>query len=182
MLQLYRYMWQPARYATREWLHKLGFQPPAGWHYGDNPPLDRSLDRALRGRLKPVVINSCLNAREQRLIRLVPRLEAYALVLGLMTIGCSDYFMLPGYRQVLLQWLTEDEIWRLYGWLGQKKRQPLSPQAMSKIALQIGTLTLHREAQQEPILQALLLLLPPPQRALWPKAASGAHAFVEHLL
>ncbi|EGT9095267.1 cytoplasmic protein, partial [Salmonella enterica] len=25
MLQLYRYFWQPARYAVPEWLDKLGF-------------------------------------------------------------------------------------------------------------------------------------------------------------
>ncbi|EHT1724371.1 cytoplasmic protein, partial [Salmonella enterica subsp. enterica serovar Kentucky] len=27
MLQLYRYFWQPARYAVPEWLDKLGFHP-----------------------------------------------------------------------------------------------------------------------------------------------------------
>ncbi|HBW2588899.1 cytoplasmic protein, partial [Salmonella enterica subsp. enterica serovar Newport] len=47
MLQLYRYFWQPARYAVPEWLDKLGFHPSNCWRYGDRPELDRLLDRAL---------------------------------------------------------------------------------------------------------------------------------------
>lgn len=160
----------------------LGFQPSDDWHYGDIPALDRSLDLALRTRLQPVVINGCLNDRQQRLVRLAPRIASYALGLGLMVIGCGDYFMLPDYRQVLLQWFTEDEIWRLYGWQGQKNSRRLSPEVMLKTATQIGTLTLHREARHEPVLQALLILLPPPQRALWPKVFHTAFPFLEHLL
>ncbi|WP_342322897.1 type III secretion system domain-containing protein [Kosakonia sp. BYX6] len=182
MLQLYRYMWQPARYASREWLHLLGFHPPDGWHYGDNPARDRALDQALRARLKPVAITGCLNDRQQRLASLAPRMVTYALGLGLMPLACSDYFMLPDYRQALLKWFTDDEIWRLYGWLGHTSNTRLSVQAMSTTAINIGTLALHRAARHNPVLHALLILLPPPQRALWPKVPQTALMFLESLL
>lgn len=70
--------------------------------------------------------------------------------------------MLPEYRQLLLQWFSEDEIWQLYGWLGQRDGKLLSPQAMQQTALQIGTAILNREAYDDVVLHALLVLLPPP--------------------
>lgn len=39
VLQLYRYFWQPARYAVPEWLDKLGFHLSNCWRYGDRPEL-----------------------------------------------------------------------------------------------------------------------------------------------
>ena len=182
VLQLYRYMWQPARYASLAWLLTLGFRPPDGWHYGHSPVRDRLLDRALRSRLRPVIIPGVLNEREQRLARLAPRIVTYALGLGLVIIGRTDYFMLPHYRQAFLPWLTEAELWRLYGWLGPKNGTLLAPSGVVDTALQIGTLSLYRQARHDPVLHALLILLPPPQRALWPRLPSGARAFLEHLL
>lgn len=182
VLQLYRYMWQPARYASLAWLLTLGFRPPDGWHYGDSPARDRALDCALRSRLQPVVIPGVLSEREQRLARLAPRIVTYALGLGLVIIGRTDYFMLPDYRQAFLPWLTEAELWRLYGWLGPKNGALLAPSVVVNTARQVGTLSLYRQARHDPVLHALLILLPPPQRALWPKVPSGAHAFLERLL
>lgn len=68
--------------------------------------------------------------------------------------------MLPEYRQLLLQWFSEDEIWQLYGWLGQKDGKLLPPQVMQQTALQIGTAILNREAHDDAVLHALLVLLP----------------------
>ncbi|MDI5568704.1 hypothetical protein MJI47_29325, partial [Salmonella enterica subsp. enterica serovar Kentucky] len=41
---------------------------------------------------------------------------------------------------------SEDEIWQLYGWLGQRDGKLLPPQVMQQTALQIGTAILNREA------------------------------------
>lgn len=90
--------------------------------------------------------------------------------------------MLPEYRQLLLQWFSEDEIWQLYGWLGQRDGKLLSPQVMQQTALQIGTAILNREAHDDVVLHALLVLLPPPRRILWPKASLTEIIFMEHLL
>ncbi len=68
--------------------------------------------------------------------------------------------MLPEYRQLLLQWFSEDEIWQLYGWLGQRDGKLLPPQVMQQTALQIGTAILNREAHDDAVLHALLVLLP----------------------
>ncbi|SUG47953.1 pathogenicity island protein [Salmonella enterica subsp. arizonae] len=62
---------------------------------------------------------------------------------------------------MLLKWFSEDEIWQLYGWLGQRDGKLLSPQAMLQTALQIGTAILNREAYDDVVLHALLVLLPP---------------------
>ncbi|ECG8588921.1 cytoplasmic protein [Salmonella enterica subsp. salamae] len=182
VLQLYRYFWQPARYAAPEWLHKLGFYPSTRWNYGDRPKLDRLLDRSLQRLRGSAVIPATLNDRQKRQVRLAPRMTAFALGLGLIKLRCSDYFMLPEYRQFLLRWLSEEEIWRLYGWLGQKNGALLSPQAMQQTALQIGTAILNREAYKEVVLHALLVLLPPPQRILWPKVSLTEMVFMEQLL
>ncbi len=90
--------------------------------------------------------------------------------------------MLPEYRQLLLQWFSEDEIWQLYGWLGQRDGKLLSPQVMQQTALQIGTAILNREAHDDVVLHALLVLLPPSRRILWPKTSLTEIIFMEHLL
>lgn len=90
--------------------------------------------------------------------------------------------MLPEYRQLLLQWFSEDEIWQLYGWLGQRDGKLLSPQVMQQTALQIGTAILNREAHDDVVLHALLVLLPPPRRILWPKTSLTEIIFMENLL
>lgn len=182
VLQLYRYLWQPACYAAPEWLRVLGFYPDQHWCYGVQPDLDRCLDSALRTLRGCSVINALLGDRQRRLVRLAPRLASFALGLGLVKIGRSDYFMLPDYRRVLSQWLSEDEIWRMYGWCGQGNRQLLSPMNMAATAIQIGTLILHRVACDEPVLQALLIRLPPPERALWPRVSHADLSFLEYLL
>lgn len=112
----------------------------------------------------------------------MPRMSAFAFGLGLFKLRCSDYFMLPEYRQLLLQWFSEDEIWQLYGWLGQRDGKLLSPQAMQQTALQVGTAILNRAAYDDVVLHALLVLLPPPQRILWPKTSLNEIIFMEHLL
>ncbi len=182
VLQLYRYFWQPARYAVPEWLDKLGFHLSNCWRYGDRPELDRLLDRALNRLRGSSVIPACLNDRQKRQVRLAPRISAFAFGLGLFKLRCSDYFMLPEYRQLLLQWFSEDEIWQLYGWLGQRDGKLLPPQVMQQTALQIGTAILNREAHDDAVLHALLVLLPPPQRILWPKTSLTEIIFMEHLL
>lgn len=90
--------------------------------------------------------------------------------------------MLPEYRQLLLKWFSEDEIWQLYGWLGQRDGKLLSPQVMQQTALQIGTAILNREAHDDVVLHALLVLLPPPRRILWLKTSLTEIIFMEHLL
>lgn len=83
VLQLYRYFWQPARYAVPEWLDKLGFHLSNCWRYGDRPELDRLLDRALNRLRGSSVIPACLNDRQKRQVRLAPRISAFAFGLGL---------------------------------------------------------------------------------------------------
>lgn len=182
VLQLYRYLWQPALYAHPEWLQMLGFHPANGWCYGQQPPLDRCLDHALRALRGTPVISSCLNQRQQRLVDLAPRMTSFALGMGLVKIGRSEYFMLPDYRQELHQWLDDDEIWRLFGWCGQGNRLLLPPTTMIQTAIQIGTALLHRAAGDEPVLQAQLILLPPPKRALWPRTSLAELSLLEHIL
>ncbi|ECE9146300.1 cytoplasmic protein, partial [Salmonella enterica subsp. enterica serovar Typhimurium] len=68
------------------------------------------------------------------------------------------------------------------GWLGQRDGKLLPPQVMQQTALQIGTAILNREAHDDAVLHALLVLLPPPQRILWPKTSLTEIIFMEHLL
>lgn len=182
VLQLYRYLWQPARYAHCGWLRLLGFHPAEGWRYGQQPPLDHCLDQALRQLRGTPVIQGKLTERQQRIVDLAPRMYAYALGLGLVKIGCSDYFMLPSYRQALHPWLEEGEIWQLLGWCGQRRMPWLSSTAMVQTAIQVGTSMLHRAARDEVVLQAQLILLPPPERALWPRISLNQLSLLERIL
>lgn len=179
---LYQYLWKPACYAVPQWLHRLGFQPTQSWRYGEHPVLDRSLDRALRALRGTPALPPRMTDRQRRFVQRAPRLKTFALALGLMKLGRSDYLLLPDYRQLILQFLSEEEVWRLYGWLGQRKGGLLTPETMITMAIQIGVLILHREARNDPILHTLLILLPPPERQLWPGITRAKIQFLEQLL
>lgn len=66
--------------------------------------------------------------------------------------------------------------------VGAKRWQITPPQVMQQTALQIGTAILNREAHDDAVLHAILVLLPPPQRILWPKTSLTEIIFMEHLL
>ncbi|CAJ0993987.1 hypothetical protein SODG_004518 [Sodalis praecaptivus] len=182
LLQLYRYSWQPARYAHPAWLAALGFRPRPDWRYGQRPPLDEGLNQALRRRRGTPPLGQALTPRARRLARLAPMMTAAALGLGLLVLECSDYLLLPAYRQVIGQWLSEEAVWQLFGLCGGKRGVVWAPDQLAERAISLGAAVLARLAVNEPVLYILLILLPPPERALWPKVPGSALIVLEQVL
>lgn len=181
-LRLHRYLWQPARYAHPAWFNAMGFHPASEWRYGMRPTLDRCLNHALLARRGTPALPTQLNARQQQLARFAPKITAFALALGLIKLGCGDYFLLPDYRKVLRHWLDETLLWRLFGLCQGQRRAVFSPEALPAIAIDLGSGMLYREAQHEPVLYAQLILLPPPMRALWPQVPTALMNLLERML
>ncbi|WP_231583224.1 type III secretion system domain-containing protein [Yersinia aldovae] len=182
VLQLHRYLWLPGRYAHRSWLAALGFMPKPGWQYGQQPQLDSYLNQALRARRGTPRLPTRLNTRQQRMVRLAPKMTAFALAIGLLKLGCSDYLLLPDYRQTILRWLDDGLIWLLFGLSCGKCRALFSPIDLITNAIKIGTAVLHRAAQDDPVLYAVLIMLPPCERALWPQVPMLAMNLLEQAL
>lgn len=184
VLLLYRHCWQPARYAHADWLIGLGLQPEAKWQYGQSVQLDRCLDRALLRNLfrDPPQLPTQLSTRQKKWVALAPKIHLLALALGLLQIGCCDYLLLPDYRQVIGRWLNEQVIWQLFGLCTVSRRLRLSPDEVIPLAMEIGIASLHRAAVKEPVLQPLLIRLPPPKRALWVKVRPSTLFLLEGLL
>lgn len=182
LLQMHRYVWTPARYAHPRWLTWLGFVRAAKWRYGANPPLDRCLNRALQVRRGTPRLPVRLSLQQQRMVQLAPRLQAFALAMGLLVLGCKDYFLLPDYRRVLLHQLHDGLIWQLFGLCQGNNRSLFSPTQTVEIALQLGIAVLTRAAQKDPVLHALLITLAPCERALWLPIPALAMSLLERIL
>lgn len=182
LLQLYRYSWQPARYAHPAWLAAIGFRPRPGWRYGQRPHLDEGLNQALRRRRGTPVLGHALTPRARRLAQLASTMPQAALSLGLLALDCSDYLLLPAYRQVIGQWLSEEVLWQLFGLCGGKQGRVWAPDELAGRAMPLGAAVLARLAVNEPVLDTLLILLPPPARALWPRVPGAALIVLEHVL
>ncbi|MGL5698970.1 MAG: type III secretion system domain-containing protein [Kluyvera sp.] len=182
LLQLHRYLWTPARYAHPGWLMSIGFTPRPRWGYGENPPLDRCLNRALQERRGTPRLPTSLNPRQQRIVQLSSRIQSFALATGLLELGCRDYFLLPDYRRVLLRWLDDGLLWQLFGLCKGNNRAIFSPVQTLENALELGTAVLNRTAQNDPVLHAVLITLPPSKRALWPTVPGLAMNLLEQTL
>lgn len=182
ILQLHRYLWTPARYAHPRWLMSLGFKPKLEWSYGENSQLDRCLNQALRVRRGTPRLPLKLNDRQWRIAQLAPHMEQFALAMGLLMLGCNDYFLLPDYRKAMLRWLSEAVIRQLFGLCRGTRRAVFSPLSLKRMALDLGTAVLHRAAQAEPVLYAMLILSPPCERALWPSVPTLAMNLLERSL
>lgn len=181
VLQLYRYLWQPARYAHPDWMRHIGFQNK-NWQYGQHSVLDKALNNALQNRRGTPVLNARLTQRQQRLVDLVPKMDIYALSLGLIKMACTDYFLLPDYRTVLLPLLGESLIWKLFGLSCGHKHSAIPPDQLVNQAMQIGIAALYCLACHEPVLYATLIVLPPPGRALWPQGLATIAYLLEYIL
>ncbi|QUJ04959.1 hypothetical protein KCP78_05730 [Salmonella enterica subsp. enterica] len=83
-----------------------------------------------------LVIPACLNDRQNGRFDL-RRVYRHLPWLGLFKLRCSDYFI-TRVSAIAYSGLKEDEIWQLYGWLGQKMANYFPPQVMQQTALQIG--------------------------------------------
>lgn len=184
ILKLYRYAWQPARYAHPLWLERIGMFNSSSWRYGQNKPLDTRLDQALimqRG-FPRAPLPGHLTPRQQHLLQLAPQLMTLALSQGLMSLACGDYFLLPDYRAVINPWIDDPLAWQLYGFSGSARSPRLAPEQLLPVAQSIGIATLHRAAVVDVVWQALLILLPPPTQALWPRLSPQTLPFLETLL
>ncbi|MFI0488735.1 MAG: type III secretion system domain-containing protein [Yersinia sp. (in: enterobacteria)] len=182
VLQLHRYLWRPGCYAHRGWLISLGFIPKPGWQYGQWPQMDRYLNQTLRARRGTPRLPTQLNDRQRRIVRLAPKMTTFALAIGLLKLGCSDYLLLPDYRQVILRWLDDELIWQLFGLIRGKCRALFSPKELIANAITMGNAVLHRAAQDDPVLYAVLITLPPCERALWPQVPTLAMNLLERTL
>lgn len=185
ILLWYRHVWQPARYAHPDWLIRIGmYRKARAWHYGQQPKLDRCLDLTLR-RIRggePMTLPGKLTVRQQRIIALNSRLMTVALALGLVQLACGDYLLLPDYRAVIHPWVSDELAWQLYGLCGGKREAVMNPAALVAVALELGISCLSREARHEPVWQALLIALPPPTRALWPRFSPRVLTILERIL
>ncbi|WP_145558804.1 type III secretion system domain-containing protein [Yersinia mollaretii] len=182
VLRLHRYLWTPARYAHPRWLSSLGFSPKASWRYGEYPLLDRGLNLALQRRRGTPLLPAQLNDRQRRMVKMVSNINAFALAIGLLKLGCNDYFLLPDYRKAILRWLDETLIWQIFGLCQGKNRAVFSPSVMIDTAFNLGISVLHRAAQDDAILYAMLITLPPCERALWPSVPRLAMNLLERTL
>lgn len=181
-LLLHRAVWQPARYAHPDWLVYLGFHRYERWRYGESLVLDNVLNRALRAQRGPIYLPGRLDERQRRLAVLGPNISKYALALGLLTLACSDYFLLPDYRHVLRHWLDNDLIWHLFGMCDNKHPAFYSPEQVIDAANRIGIAMLYRAATREPVLKALLIQLPPLKQALYPVIPWATMNLLERML
>ncbi|MCW2474989.1 type III secretion system domain-containing protein [Candidatus Symbiopectobacterium sp. NZEC151] len=182
ILLLHRSVWQPARYAHPDWFALLGFHRNQRWRYGESPVLDSALNRALRARRGGICLPGRLNERQRRLAMLAPNMPKYALALGLLTLACGDYFLLPDYRHALRRWLDNDLIWHLFGMCDNKRPALFSPEQVIDAANRIGIAMLYRAAREEPVLQALLIQLPPLRQALYPVTSLTTMNLLERML
>jgi len=182
VLQLHRYLWQPACYAHSGWFTTIGFLPQAGWYYGLSPRLDRCLNEALRAQRGTPRLPAKLNAHQRRIAQLAPCIASLALALGLLLLDCHDYFLLPDYRQAILHRLDEALIWQLFGLCSGKKGRVFSPDDLMVMATRLGTSVLYRAAQNDPVLYAVLITFPPCERALWPPLPTLAMNSLERIL
>lgn len=182
ILLAHRHVWQPACYAHSDWFALIGFHRRERWCYGECPALDRSLNRALRVRHRIATLPGRLNERQRRLVSLAPNMSRYALALGLLALGCSDYFLLPDYRHALRDWLDNDLLWRLFGMCDNTQPARFSPENVINTANRIGITMLYRAARHEPVLHALLIRLPPPTHALYPVVPLATMNLVERML
>lgn len=179
---LHRAVWQPARYAHPDWFASLGFYRCERWRYGESPVLDRALNRVLRARRGPICLPGRLDERQRRLAVLAPNISKYALALGLLALACGDYFLLPDYRHVLRHWLDNDLIWHLFGMCDNKYPAFYSPEQVVDAANRMGIAMLYRAAKHEPVLQALLIQLPPLKQALYPVIPLATMNLLERML
>ncbi len=182
LLRLHRYLWTPARYAHPRWLTLLGFSAQPEWRYGDNPPLDRCLNRALQVKRGTPRLPATLSLRQRRIAQLASRLQDFALATGLLVLGCHDYFLLPAYRRALLRRLDDRLLWQLFGLCQGKNRAIFSPTQTIEQALQLGIAIFNRAAQNDPVFHAVLIGLPPCERALWPLVPARAMNLLERTL
>lgn len=182
ILLLHRAVWQPARYAPPDWLAALGFYRYKRWRYGESPFLDRALNRALRARCGPIRLPGRLDERQRRLVALASNILKYALALGLLRLACGNYFLLPDYRHVLRHWVDNDLIWHLFGMCDNKHPAFYSPKQVIDAANRIGIAILYRAAKHEPVLQALLIQLPPLKHVLYPVMPLATMNLLERML
>lgn len=182
ILLLHCSVWQPARYAHPDWFASLGFHRYSRWRYGESPVLDSALNHALRARRGQICLPGRLDARQRRLTALAPAMSKYALALGLLALACGDYFLLPDYRHALRQWLDNDMIWHLFGMCDNKHPAFYSPEQVVDAANRIGIAMLYRAAKREPVLQALLIQLPPLKQALYPVIPQATMNLLERML
>lgn len=182
VLCLHRYLWTPARYAHPRWLESLGFSPKESWRYGECQPLDRCLNLALQRRRGTPRLPAQINDRQRRMVKMVSNINAFALAIGLLKLGCNDYFLLPDYRLAILRWLDESLIWQLFGLCQGKNRAVFSPSEMIDNAFNLGISVLHHAAQDDAVLYAILITLPPCERALWPSVPRLAMNLLERTL
>ncbi|WP_279156718.1 type III secretion system domain-containing protein [Obesumbacterium proteus] len=181
-LRLHRYLWTPARYAHPQWLAALGFSPKGSWRYGEYPQLDRSLNLALQRRRGTPRLPAQLSDRQRRMAKMVSNINVFVLAIGLLKLECNDYFLLPDYRQLILRWLDEALIWQLFGLCQGRNRAVFSPSEMIDNAFTLGIAVLHRAAQEDAVLYAMLITLPPCKRALWPSIPRLAMNLLERTL
>lgn len=180
-LQLQRYLWLPASYAHSGWFRLLGVDPEMQPVRGT---LRQSLlNRALRGLRGMPVLDASLTRRQQQLAQMDAKgLSRYALALGLLRLDCNDYFLLPAYRQVLYSWFDETLLWQMFGVSRGTGTASLSPEVLVSRATSTGIAILQRMACAEPVLYAMLILLPPVTRALWPPVSPRKIALLESML
>jgi len=172
----------PARYAHHDWFMSLGFTPKPEWQYGKTPRFDQCLNQALQAHRGVPSLPLYLNDQQSRTVRLAPKITAFALAIGLFKLGCSDYLLLPEYRQVILRWLDDEVIWQLFGLIGGKCTPLFSPADFIANAIAIGTAVLNRAAQNDPVLYAVLIMLPPCKRALWLQVPTRVMNILERTL
>lgn len=182
ILLLHRHVWQPARYAHPAWLQVIGFHPRSDWCYGERPGLDRCLNQALRAKRGTPPLPGRLTDHQQCLVRHAENMPGLALSLGLIQLGCGDYFLLPEYRKVIRHWLDDALIWQLFGLSDGCRKAVLRPAILTGTAISIGSAILYRAARSNPVLYSLLIRLPPPERALWPHMPYKAMNLLERVL
>ncbi|WP_036665040.1 type III secretion system domain-containing protein [Paludibacterium yongneupense] len=102
LLRAYQLAWRPGRWMHVEWWPWLKL---AGWRdvYSRHPACRAEIDRLIIARrgFPRAPLPSALDASQQALLALEPRLPALLTALGLIGLDCRDYLLLGDYRRAV---------------------------------------------------------------------------------
>jgi Type III secretion system subunit len=138
-------------------------------------PLRQALDQLIcQKRCFPLApLPAILSADQQQLLALESRLGKLLVAVGLQLLGSPDYLLRGHYRRVLaplLGWQALDQLWALWRQGDQPAQLPVEKLVVQ--AQQCAYQVINSYLTDDPVWQALSVILPPPLPASAPAAVS----------
>lgn len=184
LLHLHKLAWQPARFAHPLWLTRAGLNVQ-NYCYGKYPPLDKALNRYLihLRHFPRHPLPAVLTDQQKAQLAFEPHLEKLCMSLGLISLKAVEYLRIARYREALHPTFNEKDIRQLLG-IGCPSGVAinLTPERLSKMAIQLGYGIFHSIESSSVIWRAFSIFLPPLPRAIYFHQARLWLARLERLL